>query len=206
MTPSRELVSAESPLTVSPFCTIGPFFPYAFVDGLEDLTHFGEARARGQQIVISGRVLQEGGGPTKNTILEIWQPDAEGIFRHSLDPRCSQADPGFRGWGRARTDAQGSYHFRTVLPGSYTEDGRVRCPHINVMLLAIGLTRRVVTTIFFADRPDQVSDPVLDCVPQEARGRLFAVRKNASDDPAAAIEYGFDVVLRGDQETPFFLD
>lgn len=190
-------------MITSPYCTIGPFFPYDFVDGLEDLTHFNGAVAQGRHISISGRVLEEGGRPTKNTILEIWQPDAGGIFRHPLDPRCAQSDAGFRGWGRTRTDAQGSYRLRTVLPGSYTEDGRARCPHINVMILAIGLTRRLVTTIFFGDSPDQVSDPVLDCVPVSTRPRLFAMPKSSSSD---LTEYGFDLVLRGENETPFFLD
>lgn len=193
----------------SPYCTIGPFFPYDFVDGLEDLTRFNGAVAQGRHISLSGRVLEEGNRPTKNTILEIWQPDANGLFRHPLDPRCAQADPGFRGWGRARTDAQGNYSFRTVLPGSYTtEDGRARCPHINVMILAIGLTRRLVTTIFFADSPEQVSDAVLDCVPAPARPRLFATPKSLSDDLAGnpLTEYAFNLVLRGENETPFFLD
>jgi len=192
-------------MITSPYCTIGPYFPYSFVDGLEDLTKFGEQSARGQRIEIRGRVLQEGNLPTRNSILEIWQPDANGVFRHSLDPRCREADPGFRGWGRSRTDAQGNYWFRTVMPGAYAaEDGRPRCPHINLMILAIGLTRRMVTTIFFADNPEQVSDPVLDCVPMEARNRLFATKQSGQADDC--LSYRFDVILRGENETPFFLD
>lgn len=192
-------------MITSPYCTIGPYFPYSFVDGLEDLTKFGEQSARGQRIEIRGRVLQEGSQPTRNTILEIWQPDANGVFRHSLDPHCREADPGFRGWGRARTDAQGNYWFRTVLPGAYAaEGGRLRCPHINLMILAIGLTRRMVTTIFFADAPEQVSDPVLECVPVETRNRLFAIKQSAPSEDC--LQYHFDVILRGENETPFFLD
>jgi protocatechuate 3,4-dioxygenase alpha subunit len=191
-------------MITSPYCTIGPYFPYDFVDGLEDLTHSNNAEAQGPHIILTGRVLQEANQPTKNTILEIWQPDANGIFRHPLDPRCAQADPGFRCWGRARTDAQGNYRFRTVLPGSYLgDDGKPRCPHINVMILAIGLTRRLVTTIFFADSPAAVDDPVLNCVPESTRPRLFAARKASSDSVA---EYTFDVILRGENETPFFAD
>jgi len=194
-------------MITSPYCTIGPYFPYDFVDGLEDLTHFNGIAAQGPRISIRGRVLEEGNRPTKNTILEIWQPDARGIFRHPLDPRCSQADPGFRGWGRARTDAQGDYRFLTVLPGGYSEaspeTSPLRRPHINVMILAIGLTRRLVTTIFFADAPETVRDPVLDCVPEPARRRLFAERQPSTGEIG---EYAFDIVLRGENETPFFLD
>jgi protocatechuate 3,4-dioxygenase alpha subunit len=193
-------------MITSPFGTIGPFFPYDFVDGCEDLTRSGGLIAQGSHISIAGRVLEEGHRPTRNTIVEIWQADANGYFRHPLDPRCAQADPGFSGWGRARTDTQGKYQFRTVLPGSYRgEDGAPRCPHINVMILAIGLTRRLVTTIFFADEPAEVSDPVLNCVPESARARLFATR-DASLDSGDLQAYRFDLILRGDDETPFFLD
>jgi len=75
----------------SPYCTIGPFFPNQFSDGLNDLTRHAGKIARGQHILLSGRVLEEGGQPTVNTIIEIWQPDANGIFRHELDPRAAQA-------------------------------------------------------------------------------------------------------------------
>jgi protocatechuate 3,4-dioxygenase beta subunit len=178
-------------MIVSPYCTIGPFFPASFVEGNDDLTHYRGGTARGQHIVLSGRVLQEGGDPTRNTILEIWQPDANGIFS------CFEgADPGFAGWGRARTDADGRYKIRTVVPGAYGD----RCPHANLMVLAIGLTRRLVTTVFFADDPNSVRDPVLDCVKDPAaRKRLFAKRENVG-------EYRFDLILRGENETPFFLD
>ncbi|HEY2846072.1 MAG TPA: protocatechuate 3,4-dioxygenase subunit alpha [Bryobacteraceae bacterium] len=183
-------------MAVSPYCTIGPFFPASFVEGCDDLTQHGGLAARGQHIVLSGRVLQEGGVPTRNTIVEIWQPDAAGIFRHSGDPRCADADPGFAGWGRARTNAEGWYKVRTVVPGAYEN----RCPHANLMILAIGLTRRLVTTVFFADDPDAARDPVLDCVADlVARRRLFAKRQSAG-------EYRFDLILRGENETPFFLD
>jgi protocatechuate 3,4-dioxygenase beta subunit len=174
---------------VSPYCTIGPFFPASFVEGNEDLTHYRGGVARGQHITLTGRILQEGGVPTRNTILEIWQPDSNGIFG-------SEADTGFAGWGRARTDAEGWYKIRTVLPGGYGD----RCSHANLMILAIGLTRRLVTTVFFADDPDSVRDPVLDCVADAAaRKRLFAKREGAD-------KYRFDLILRGENETPFFLD
>jgi len=193
-------------MTPSVYCTIGPFFPSQFSDGCNDLTHHNGKPARGQHILLSGRVLEEGGLPTVNTILEIWQPDANGIFRHPLDPRCGQADPGFFGWGRAKTDAQGRYEFRTVLPGAYEWDGALRCPHLNVMVLAIGLTRRLVTAAFFPETSGAVSDPVLDCVPDEAaRARLIAQRDPPADSNGA-LGYRFDLILRGPDETPFFLD
>jgi protocatechuate 3,4-dioxygenase alpha subunit len=169
---------------VSPFCTIGPFFPFDFADELSDLT-------TGDHIVLTGRVLEQGGAPTRNSIVEIWQPDSKGILHHPSDPRFADRDQSFRGFGRARTDADGWYKFRTVIPGPSAD----RAPHINVQVLAIGLTRRVVTTIFFSDAPD----PVLDCVPKERRAQLIP-RKEADGS------FRFDIHLRGEHETPFFRD
>jgi protocatechuate 3,4-dioxygenase beta subunit len=205
-------------MTPSVFCTIGPFFPTQFAEGTNDLTRDQGKVASGQHIFLSGRVLEKGGKATLNTIVEIWQPDAEGIFRHPLDARSAQADPGFFGWGRARTDSEGRYRFRTVLPGAY--EGRA--PHVNLMLLAIGLTRRLVTTVFFSEAGQAeacptlagqaeacptlaVRDPVLDCVDASRRPRLFAQR-DPSADALGALAYRFDIVLHGDSETPFFLD
>ena len=191
----------------SPYSTIGPFYLKPLIDGLDDLTTVEGRQARGQKILLAGRLVEEGNRPVFNAVLEIWQPDANGVFRHPLDPRSGQADPGFSGWGRTRTDKDGLYQFRTILPGSSREEnGVIRCPHIDLMVLAIGLTRRLVTTVFFADSPDGVHDPVLECVGDPlARRRLFAGRDQGSD--AAGIPgYRFDIVLRGDNETPFFLD
>ena len=165
----------------SSYSTIGPFYLKPLIDGCEDLTYLDGQRARGRHILLTGRVVEEGNQPVLNAVLEIWQPDAGGVFRNPLDPRFSQADPGFFGWGRARTDKDGRYQFRTVFPGASREDnGTVRCPHINVMVLSIGITRRLVTTAFFGDSAETVDDPVLNCVPTPAgRARLLEQRDEA---------------------------
>lgn len=176
---------------VSPVSTIGPFFPFEFADEMSDLTSLHGQIADGEHITIVGRVLEEGGAPTRNSIVEIWQPDTYGILKHPDDPRFGQADRGFRGFGRARTHPDGSFKLRTVMPGATDK----RAPHINVRICAIGVTRPLVTTIFFSE----AADPVLDCVPAERR-KLLVVSKQ----PDGA--YQFDVILRGEGETPFFAD
>ncbi len=187
---------------ISPGSTTGPYFPREFSDGSEDLTRRDGHTARGQHLLLTGRVLELGAKPTWNMVLEIWQPDANGIFRHPLDARSAEADPGFWGWGRARTAQDGWYRFKTVLPGAYGG----RAPHINCTVLGIGLTRRLLTTIFFSDAPDSVRDSVLDCVTdQKLRQRLFA-RRDPSLDAAGLPAYRFDIILRGEGETPFFVD
>jgi protocatechuate 3,4-dioxygenase beta subunit len=194
----------RTPLPTAPYCTIGPFFPGDFVTGCQDLTSFEGKQARGQHIILTGRVVEEGNRPMLNAIVEIWQPDANGVFRHPLDPRAPDADPGFFGWGRARTDADGRYWFRTVMPGLSNSYGEQRCPHLN---LAIGLTRRLVTTVFFGETHDSVRDPVLECVADPlARARMFARREDSRNVAADAPVYRYDIVTRGEAETPFFVD
>ena len=191
----------------SPNLTTGPFFPPHFLDpGCDDLTQFDGRRASGTPIILTGRVLEEAGGPTVNTIFEVWQCDANGVFRHPEDPRFSEIDPGFAGWGRTFTDGNAWYRLSTILPGSYTEHGSARCPHINVMLLASGILRPLVTTVFFGDPATAQDDPVVrSAAAHPGAHRLFAVRApNLDRDGHQA--YRFDIVLRGDGETPFFVE
>jgi len=179
--------------------TTGPFFPPRYVDeGCNDLTRFEGRAARGEPIEIHGRVLQEDGKPLHNLIVEIWQADAAGIFRHPADPRTAQADPGFLGWGRTATDRDGGYRFRTVLPGGYAQpDGTRRARHVNLQLMFSGLMRVLCTTLYFEGQPDNEADPVLAAVPAARRALLVAKR----DAPAS---YRLDIRLRGEGETPFF--
>ena len=171
--------------------TIGPFFPPRYVDaGANDLTRLEGRPAKGEAIEIRGRVVQEDGAPLENLIVEIWQPDAQGIFRHPADPRHAQADPDFLGWGRCATDGEGRYVFRTIMPGA----PQGRRPHVNFMLMFSGLMRILKTTMFFED----AADPVLDLV-LNRKNRLIGKKTG----PAL---YTFDVRLRGENETPFFDD
>jgi protocatechuate 3,4-dioxygenase alpha subunit len=167
--------------------TIGPFFPPRYVDaGANDLTVFDGRQAKGEAIEIHGRVLQLDGTPLENLIVEIWQADARGIYRHPADPRHAQADPDFLGWGRAATDAQGGYRFKTIRPGA--PEGRLA--HVNFMVMFSGVMRILKTTMFF----EEGNDPVLLSVPSERRKLLIA--KNNE----------FNIRLRGEDETPFFDD
>lgn len=170
--------------------TLGPFFPPRYVDeGANDLTTFEGRAAKGEAIEISGRVVQEDGAPLDNLVLEIWQADARGVYRHPADPRHAEADPHFLGWGRAATDAQGRYRFRTIRPGA----PQGRAPHINFMLMYSGLMRILKTTLFLEDS----DDPVLLSVPKTRRKLLLAKGKTSLE---------FDIRLRGQDETPFFDD
>jgi protocatechuate 3,4-dioxygenase alpha subunit len=157
--------------------TLGPFFPREFAQGANDLA---AGVKQGEVIEVSGRITQLDGRPLDNLVVEIWQADGEGRFDN----------PGFFGWGRAATDANGVYRFRTIKPGDFDD----RAPHINFLLLYSGLMRQLQTTMFFST----AGDPVLNAVPAEHRQRLIAKREGTV--------HRFDIRLRGEGETPFFDD
>jgi len=182
--------------------TLGPFFPRRYVDeGANDLTQLEGRAAHGEAIEIHGRVTQEDGAPLDNLVLEIWQADANGVFRDPADPRYATADPNFFGWGRAATGKDGEYRFRTIKPGVYAmPNGEMRAPHINVVLVFSGLMRQLQTVIFFEGESGNDHDPVLSAVqPASLRSRLIAQHDGGA-------RYRFDIRLRGDGETPFFDD
>jgi protocatechuate 3,4-dioxygenase alpha subunit len=176
--------------------TLGPFFPPRYVDaGANDLTALEGRAAKGEPIEIHGRVVQADGQPLENLVIEIWQADASGIYRHPADPRHAEADPDFLGWGRAATDREGRYRFRTIRPGARAP----RAPHVSVMLMSSGLMRILKTALYFEDAEGNDADPVLAAVPAARRPLLVARREGAG-------RYRFDIRLRGEGETPFFED
>ena len=142
--------------------------------------------------------------PVANAILELWQADAGGRFRHPADPEADRADPDFLGWGRAWSTEEGAYSFQSVIPGGYVENGQRRAPHLNVILMGIGLMRTVATTLYFPDFPrENAADPVLSILPPDLRDRLVLRDLGLAEGVRA---FGFDFTLRGprDIETPFF--
>ena len=192
--PARK--SAKRRLIPTGEATIGPFFPPRYVDaGANDLTQFDDRKAQGEVIEIEGVVRQEDGAPLDNLVLEIWQADARGVYRHPADPRHGEADARFFGWGRAATDKAGRYAFRTVRPGA--PQGRAR--HVNFMVMFSGLMRILKTTMFFPGEQANDADPVYKSVPK-ARRNLLVAREEAAG------RYRFDLKLRGENETPFFDD
>jgi protocatechuate 3,4-dioxygenase beta subunit len=198
----------------TPSCTVGPFFPTHYFGAVDnDLTVAGTdpkaKRASGRKIYIGGNVFEANRVPRWNGIVEIWQPDASGHFAHPNDPAHAKADPNFMGWGRRATEDDGYYDFITVMPGAYRDPltGAMRAPHINVSIMSSGLMRRLVTTFFFPDEALNAGDPVFNAIP-DARVRERIVLKPAKLDraPTDARSYRLDIVLQGEEETPFFLD
>ncbi len=206
--PEAERTKTRAPFT--PEATVGPFFPGLFVvDMSQDLTRKAPMlahRPQGEPISISGRVLDELGQPVVHAILEFWQANAQGRYRHPLDHSERPLDPHFDGFARVSTDIAGEYSLVTIKPGAHPAvAGGLRAPHLRVTLFASGVDR-LYTQVFFMDEPLNSSDPLLGSISdQRVRGRLIASRVGQTGKPGIN-SYRLDFILRGEQETPFFDD
>jgi len=178
--------------------TVGPFFQIGFEDLYQtDLTVPG---LTGTVITISGKILDADLLPVPDALVEIWQANSFGKYAHPDDYQDKPLDPGFTGFGRCPTNAEGAFQFRTVKPGSVpSSTGTPQAPHINVSIFMRGLLNRLVTRIYFSSDERNGADEVLSLVDPARRSTLFA-----RPDPLYPNAYRWDVVLQGPRETVFF--
>ncbi|WP_454669465.1 protocatechuate 3,4-dioxygenase subunit alpha [Achromobacter kerstersii] len=154
------------------------------------------------KVVIEGRVIDGQGNPVPDGMIEIWQADARGVYRHPDDPGYAGADDArsaFTGFGRLPTEADGSFRFTTIKPGRVAgPGGSLQAPHLVVSLFMRGLLKHLSTRMYF---PDEVQaneeDWILQQVPAARRATLVAQRVENG-------ELRWEVVLQGKGETVFF--
>lgn len=135
------------PLRPTPPDGLGPFYPTAWEGDVDaDLTRVGDAGAlaEGQPLTVSGVLRDTAGRPLVGALVEIWQADARGHYRHPGDDPAAR-DPRFQGFGRTRSGADGSYRFRTIRPPGYGN----RPPHIHFRVVTDD-RRELVTQMYFA--------------------------------------------------------
>jgi protocatechuate 3,4-dioxygenase alpha subunit len=187
-------------LAATPSQTVGPFFSLGLV-GEEDLSVMAGADTQGERIVVEGRVLDGEGAPVSDALVEVWQADHHGRYRHHADLRSDPLpDPTFTGFGRCGTDARGRFRFVTIKPGPVPfDEERLQAPHLNLLVLARGLLDNLITRLYFDDEPANDDDPVLRLVPSERRSGLIARR----EESAEGVVYRLDVRLQGEGETAF---
>ena len=171
-----------------------------------DLTAQHDVEPVGQRIVVQGRVRDSDGRPVPHTLVEVWQANAAGRYRHHGDAWPAPLDPGFTGVGRTLTDADGGYRFTTIRPGAYpwgNHHNAWRPAHVHCSLFGRAFTQRLVTQMYFPDDPLFDQDPILGVVPEQGRERLVSRFSLADTQPSWALAYVFDIVLRGRDATPF---
>lgn len=161
----------------------------------------------GERIIVHGRVLDENARPVPNTLVEIWQANAGGRYRHKKDTYLAPIDPNFGGCGRTLTDDQGYYVFRTVKPGAYPWRNWVnnwRPAHIHVSVHGAGFAQRLITQLYFEGDPLIAQCPIVQTIPDpEAIEQLVARLDMNATIPLDSIAYKFDIVLRGRRSTLF---
>jgi len=189
--------------------TVGPYYPYSFVDGdRTDLTRLHHGLSVGPQgipIILRGLLLDCEGQPVEDALIEFWQANAAGVWRTPRSANDPELDPYFDGHGRLVTTLE-PFVFRTIKPGATRASGdqAARAPHITVTLFSDGITR-LVTQIFFSDESAaNAGDPVLLSLPEPLRPRLVAQLMPAEAGGLATYEIA--IVMRGASETPFFDD
>jgi protocatechuate 3,4-dioxygenase beta subunit len=165
--------------------------------------------AFGQRIIVTGRVLDGDGRLVPNTLLEVWQANAGGRYRHDADNWPAPIDPNFTGYGSCLTDEKGEYRFTTIRPGAYpwkNHENAWRPAHIHFSLFGDAAVSRLVTQMYFPDDPLKHIDPILYGVPtQAARDRLVAAYAHDVTSPEWALGYRWDIVLGGRGATPMGL-
>jgi protocatechuate 3,4-dioxygenase beta subunit len=201
--PKRDLVLLPQRLTE----VTGPLLGADRIGEFDhDLTAGHAGEPQGQRIIVHGRVLETDGRPVPGTLIEIWQANAGGRYRHARDNWPSPLDPNFTGIGRTMTDEDGRYRFITIKPGAYpwkNHDNAWRPAHIHFSLFGRAFTQRLVTQMYFPGDPLFFQDPIFNSIPDErARQRLISRYDHANTSPEWALAFEFDIVLRGVDATP----
>ncbi len=195
-------------LKESPSQTAGPYVHIGLAPGAAGFdiyrNELGQdiagTEAKGERIRIEGVVIDGGGSPVKDVLLEAWQANADGIYAHPEHP--GEVENGFCGWGRVITDFEtGEWAFDTVKPGPVMgRNGQMMAPHINLWIVARGINIGLHTRLYFSDEAEaNANDPIINLIEwTDRRETLIAIRQ------AGSSSYRFDIRLQGDDETVFF--
>jgi protocatechuate 3,4-dioxygenase beta subunit len=179
-------------LTRTPKMTAGPFYPDKLpLDTDNDLLIINDALNPGVGEIthLSGVVMDVKGQPARNTLVEIWQTDNNGIYIHSKSGNGREnLDTNFQGYGRFLTDSKGRYYFRTIKPRPYPG----RTPHIHVKVSQKG--KEVLTTqCFVKGDPGNKKDGLIKRL--ENADSLIIPFKPLKNSASGELQARFDIVI-----------
>ena len=161
----------------------------------------------GERIVVHGYVRDEFGRPVRNALVEVWQANAGGRYRHKKDTYIAPIDPNFGGCGRMLTDDNGYYVYRTIKPGPYPWRNRIndwRPSHIHYSISGDGWAQRLITQMYFEGDPMIANCPIIKTIPSEEQVRgLIALMDLGNDIALDSRTFRFDITLRGRGATHF---
>ena len=177
-------------------------------EGAHDLTRqVPDGTAQGQRIIVFGRVTDERDRPERGALIELWQANAAGRYRHDGDTHDAPLDPYFIGAGQVVTDDEGYYEFTTIEPGAYpwpNHDNAWRPKHIHFSLFGPAWATRLVTQMYFPGDPTLPLDPIfMGTGDESARKRMISIFDIERTVPDFAMAYRFDIGIRGADEMPW---
>jgi len=202
--------SPKRPLLLLPHTlseVTGPVYGHDRIGELDhDLTRQHEGEPIGERIILHGRVLDGDGRPVRGTLVEIWQANAAGRYKHVVDGHPAPLDPNFTGAGRCLTDAEGNYRFITIKPGAYpwpNHPNAWRAQHVHFSVFGPAFATRLVTQMYFPGDPLFFQDPIFHSVRDPShRDRMISAFDLDNTVEEWALAYRFDIVLRGREATP----
>lgn len=184
--PLKVSAAEQCLLGKTPEQTEGPFYPVTDqVDTDADLLHNGNnpKSAKGKVIIVEGIVTDQSCKPVPNALVEIWQACESGRYNHPSDPNTAPLDPNFQYWGKAVTDNNGQYRFRTIVPGSYPADvGWVRPPHIHFKVSRLGYIE-LITQMYFSGQSLNDQDQILKRLKKADQTKVIIEFKTQENAP-----------------------
>ncbi|RJG06283.1 protocatechuate 3,4-dioxygenase subunit beta [Noviherbaspirillum cavernae] len=204
--PKNALISLQNSLSE----ITGPIFRPDELGPLDNdliLNYAKEGLPIGERIVVHGYVVDEFGQPVRNALVEVWQANAGGRYRHKKDQYIVPIDPNFGGCGRMLTDDNGYYYYRTIKPGPYPWRNQVndwRPAHIHYAISGSGWAQRLITQMYFEADPMIADCPIVKSINNEEAVRgLIATLDRGAFIQLDSLAYRFDIVLRGARATLF---
>ena len=154
--------------------------------------------APGEHILLIGHVYDGNGHLIRDSFLEFWQANHEGVYDSSYD-----LEKPFNSFGRTATTDVGEWTIKTVKPGTVNNGAGVpMAAHINISLFARGINIHLQTRLYFDDEAQaNAVDPVLNLIEQPQRRETLIAKRCTVDGKLA---YRFDIHVQGEAETVFF--
>jgi len=204
--PQRAKLSLEN--TISEMT--GPVFGHSMIGELDDdliRNYATTGDPIGPRMIVHGRVMDENGRGVPGALVEVWQANAGGRYRHKKEGYIAALDPNFGGCGRTIAGDDGSYVFRTIKPGPYPWPNGVndwRPAHIHFSVFGTAFAQRLITQMYFEGDPMIWQCPIVRAIPDKAAiEQLVALLDRNNSIHMDTLAYKFDIILRGRRSTMF---
>jgi len=163
--------------------------------------------ALGPRILVHGQLRDQSGNGVAGALIEVWQANAGGRYRHRNEGYLAPLDPNFGGCGRCLTDANGYYRFTSIQPAPYpwpNGPNSWRPSHIHFSLFGPAFAQRLITQMYFEGDPLIWLCPIVNAIPRkDAVESLIAKLDMDAALPMDMLAWRFDLTLRGREQTTF---